>query len=88
VALDNWLKISKSLNFVQQWCVGGWKLEQLDGKGVAAVAKSDWKKCRFARRHADAEGANAVVGRASDGGGRRIRANGCHVTEDAMQGVL
>jgi hypothetical protein len=42
---NHFIKIGQSLNFVQQWCTSSrWELEQLDGNGVAAMAKSDWKE--------------------------------------------
>ncbi len=49
--LDYFFEIGKSLDFIQQWCVGGRELEQLNANAVAAMAKSDGEKRRFARRH-------------------------------------
>jgi hypothetical protein len=47
------------------------------------MTEGDWGKCRHARRQ-DLE-AVAGVGRVVDVGGRRNKADQCHVTEDEMR---
>ena len=41
---DQFLKVSKGLEFVQKQCIGVREIEQSDADGVAAMAKSDGDK--------------------------------------------
>ena len=49
--LDHFVEVREGLDLVEQGCVGGQKLKQLDADGVPAMYKSGWDKRRFAGRH-------------------------------------
>jgi hypothetical protein len=49
--LDHFVEVREGLDFVEQGCVGGRKLKQLNADGVTGVSKSGWDKHRCPGRH-------------------------------------